>query len=1038
MLNHIPGNADVILYIGCDAARIGEWLQKRHKLVASGKALEQKALKEGEESIERIVCEYHVNTAFESNKPLFDGIILQGILEQSDCPDLILRTIRRWLAADGELIVKVANVRHHHTVSSLFAGTWSPLTDNENDDEQQQLRFFTRREVEKLLFRAGFAVKQQRAVPGPGYEEWEKQGKLGRIRLGPLQIAGLSTDDAEEFYASHWIFAAAPLERPDYGLTSIVILTHNQLPYTQECLDSISRYTDGRYEVIVVDNCSTDGTVEYLKHRQDITLISNTENLGFPQAANQGIRVARGDNVLLLNNDTIVTTGWLDRMLRALHSDKRIGIVGPVSNNISGYQQIPVGYDSLADLDGFAWEHGKVNDCHRQYVDRLVGFCMLIKREVIEKIGYLDEQFGVGCFEDDDYCRRAAESGYQLAVAADAFVHHFGSRTFRGNNIDLSKAMRENECRFRKKWQNHDGGNSPAQQIPVSDKSNIPTESAKPGGEWRLEEAPGGGLLLKPNIIRLSLCMIVRDNADTIGPCLDSIKPWVDEMIVVDTGSKDNTPELALCRGAKLFHFPWCDDFSAARNESLKQAQGEWLFWMDSDDTIDAENGRKLQQLVASSHDPSVLGYVMQVHCPGGDANDNANDRNNVTIVDHVKLIRNRPDLRFECRIHEQVLPAIRRAGGEVEFTNIFVVHSGSDHSPEGHRRKLERDFRLLRLELEDRPDHPFALFNLGMTHADADQHEEAVAALRRSISVAQSNESHVRKAYAILIGSLSQLNRHDEAWQACCEARQLYPQDLELLFREAVLHHHFHRYAKAEQAYLAVLANREPRHFSSIDRGITGYKARHNLAIVYEDMGFPHKAELQWRKVLDEMPGYLPAWRGLGDSLLRQGKLDEVQRQSQRLQTDNTLPAEIQLEGMILQAKATAAAGDLHTAKQMFDSVVDRYPRSVDARHALCRFLFEHDDPAAAEGPLKGLLEVVPQDAAAHHNLGTIYLHLGRYEDAACAFSESIRHRPNSSNTYIQLANALDACGRTNEAESARDEAELLRKTHTQELLVQ
>ena len=109
--------------------------------------------------------------------------------------------------------------------------------------------------------------------------------------------------------------------------------------------------------------------------------------------------------------------------------------------------------------------------------------------------------------------------------------------------------------------------------------------------------------------------MIVRNNAETIEPCLASIKPWVDEMVVVDTGSTDKTPEIAERMGARVFHFPWQDSFSVARNESLRHARGDWIFWMDSDDTISPENGLKLRQLADHPHDSTVLGFVMQVHC---------------------------------------------------------------------------------------------------------------------------------------------------------------------------------------------------------------------------------------------------------------------------------------------------------------------------------------------------------------------------------------------------------------------------------------
>jgi glycosyltransferase involved in cell wall biosynthesis len=185
--------------------------------------------------------------------------------------------------------------------------------------------------------------------------------------------------------------------------------------------------------------------------------------------------------------------------------------------------------------------------------------------------------------------------------------------------------------------------------------------------------------------MKLSLCMIVRDNEKTIRPCIESILPWVDEVVVVDTGSKDQTPAIVQSFGAKLSFFEWADDFSAARNESIDRANGEWIFWMDSDDTINAECGRKLRILADSVHADSTMGYVMQVRCPSSRDNGIAE----FTVVDHVKMFRNRPDLRFEGRIHEQVLMPIRAIGGEVSWTDIWVEHSGSEQSKLSQQKKL-------------------------------------------------------------------------------------------------------------------------------------------------------------------------------------------------------------------------------------------------------------------------------------------------------------------------------------------------------------
>ena len=484
----------------------------------------------------------------------------------------------------------------------------------------------------------------------------------------------------------------------------------------------------------------------------------------------------------------------------------------------------------------------------------------------------LDEQFGLGCYDDDDYTLRARRAGFRAVIARDAFVHHFGGRTFSAHGVDFSALMRQNERRFQAKWAGPRRGNAPRRR---------PHSPPSPRGlrKRRARRSPiavasGGGLLLRRSRVRLSLCMIVRDSARTLPACLESIAPWVDELVVVDTGSVDETPRIVERFGGRLFHFPWCDDFAAARNESLRHARGDWIFWMDSDDAIDADCGRRLRALAdAEPADPTILGYVVQVHCPGDDG-DGVVD---VTAVDHVKLIRNRPDLRFEGRIHEQILPAVRRAGGEVAWTDLFVVHSGSDPSPEAQERKRRRDLHLLHLELRERPEHPFTLFNLGMTYADAGRFDEAAAFLARGIDRTGPGESHLRKAYALLVYCRLQLGRLEEADATCRAALELFPRDAELTFRHGVLLHESGRLKEAAEAYRAVLANDEERHFSSVDRGLRGYKARRNLAVVLGDLGDSAGAEEQWRRVVAEVPGYRPGWRGLGEALLRRGAFAEV-----------------------------------------------------------------------------------------------------------------------------------------------------------------
>jgi tetratricopeptide (TPR) repeat protein len=548
--------------------------------------------------------------------------------------------------------------------------------------------------------------------------------------------------------------------------------------------------------------------------------------------------------------------------------------------------------------------------------------------------------------------------------------------------------------------------------------------------------------------------MIVRDNETTIGPALESIRPWVDRIIVVDTGSKDKTPEICREFGAEVHEFPWCDDFSAARNESLKYAAGEWIFWMDSDDTISAECGRKLRELAYAAHPDRVLGYVIQVHCPGPEED----GQFDVTAVDHVKLFRNRPDLRFEGRIHEQLLPAIRRAGGEVAWTDIFVRHSGSDHSPEGFRRKLDRDLRILHRELEECPNHPFVLFNLGMTYADAARAsvgvpplggvawasahapvasrgascegitenvergtaeppeggtrtlsaataaDLAIAFLERCLAVSTPDESHLRKAFSLLVSSLCHAELHDEAWLRCQRGLGLFPTDKELLFRCAMLHHHFGRLAEAEQTYLRVLNDREERHFTSIDLGLGGYKARHNLAIVYGDMGRYDKAEEQWRLVVQEVPEYRAGWLGLGDALIKTDRLHEAAALAEELRPRKSLGA----TGRLLESRLCERTSDFEGARRALECALREAPRELAPLRELCRLLFEHFPPADAVQALRQLSERDPGDAAAHHNLGAAYCRLGLFDRAAEAYRRSLELRPDCPLTIRHLESAI------------------------------
>jgi GT2 family glycosyltransferase len=242
---------------------------------------------------------------------------------------------------------------------------------------------------------------------------------------------------------------------PDPPKVSIVIPVFNQWVFTKQCLESIKKHTSISHEIIVVDNASTDETAQALCKHPEVRLIQNEHNVGFPGAINQGIAAAIGEHVLLLNNDTIITDGWLERMVEILESHPNIGIVGPVSNKVSGVQlDKDANYTTIQEMHQYAAKKLQERKGSVLEFPRIAFLCTLIKRSLIDSIGGLDERFAPGNFEDDDYCLRANLAGYKTFVAQDIFVHHFGSKSFLANGENAYvQRLQTNRKKFNEKWE---------------------------------------------------------------------------------------------------------------------------------------------------------------------------------------------------------------------------------------------------------------------------------------------------------------------------------------------------------------------------------------------------------------------------------------------------------------------------------------------------------------------------------------------------------------------------------------------------------
>jgi O-antigen biosynthesis protein len=234
--------------------------------------------------------------------------------------------------------------------------------------------------------------------------------------------------------------------------TYIVTPTWNNADYTVRCFESVFKNTEN-YKIIWVDNGSEKKDVEKVKNYLEENnvphvAILNDENLGFVKGTNQGMNLAIEDNAdyaVLLNNDTEVYEGWLERMIAVADSRDKIGIVGPLASPSHGWQDInnlrkkrPDEFKDLLEYNNDPESYAKlIKDTYDgksvEVYPNVAFFCTLIKKEVLNDVGVLSEDYGLGFGDDDDYCSRTLDAGYKIYLAKDVFIFHNHRTTFKKN-----------------------------------------------------------------------------------------------------------------------------------------------------------------------------------------------------------------------------------------------------------------------------------------------------------------------------------------------------------------------------------------------------------------------------------------------------------------------------------------------------------------------------------------------------------------------------------------------------------------------------
>lgn len=457
---------------------------------------------------------------------------------------------------------------------------------------------------------------------------------------------------------------------------------------------------------------------------------------------------------------------------------------------------------------------------------------------------------------------------------------------------------------------------------------------------------------------RVSLCLIVRNEERNLAACLEPFTDLVDEIIVVDTGSTDGTRELAGRLGASVTYFPWQDDFSAARNESLRLATGDWILWLDADDRIDEANREKLRGLLAQLP-AEGRGYVMKTVSFGSHSTAPA------MVISHPRLFPHRPEIRWQGRVHEQIAPALETAGVPIEMVDISIHHTGYQ-DPSIQQRKANRDLRLLRMDYATDPENPSTLYHLGCAHLRLGQHDSALTYLLLALKHAGPNPGDwLRRLYAVTSETLAKLARHEESLALASEGLRRFPMDPDLVLRRADLLWDLDDLGAAQRTLEEFLGSVSPATYlcHGPEDSFNRRGARSMLACILRSQRQFDQAQRIFQELLAERPDDIGTWVNLGYCYLYPGRLKDLEYVARQLEKCDRGG----IYADVMRAEACLQKLEFSDARIYLERAISNAPQLVWARMVLSDLLMkEGADRDSCIAAQRDILRLDPGNVAA------------------------------------------------------------------------
>ena len=447
----------------------------------------------------------------------------------------------------------------------------------------------------------------------------------------------------------------------------------------------------------------------------------------------------------------------------------------------------------------------------------------------------------------------------------------------------------------------------------------------------------------------LTLAMIAKNESERLPECLTSVEPIVDEIVLVDTGSTDTTAEVARGLGAKTFSFAWCDDFSAARNESLRHATGDWVLVLDADEVIAAEDLPRIRAF-ADDDEFDAVQFILANYSdecqsmwwtPVEKSCELARGFSGYIRVPLVRMWRNKPEYRFRGCVHETVLESVREAGGKIAETDIVIHHYGKGARTE---EKSELYLTLGMRNVSERPDDPKAHHDLATQLKELGRLDEAEHHYRRALSL----DPRFRLAHSGLVQVLAQSGRLDEA-ERVLERMEEDGAPAEVSVNLAIIHMKRGRLPSAMEKLRTALS-----------KNSTDVVAHIYLGKVHERCDKTSSAEAAYRRAVELCPAYAPATAALRAFEMRQ------------------------------DAKKLLESGDGLGALKLLKDTVKEDPADAVTYSELGTVLDSLGQTEAAYRMILRALECEPHLEDVHRNLRKVANRLGKMEEADRALAEA------------------------------------------------